>query len=115
MLENLPDELLPLLADRLQALGDPLRLRLLRELCHGPRSVGALVAAAGCSQPNVSRHLARLEQAGFVRRERHGNQVLVSLDEAASPELCEHLCGMVRRQAERLGRLAGIELKGANL
>lgn len=47
-------------------LADPARRGLLDELREGERSVGELVAALGMSQPNVSKHLRVLREAGLV-------------------------------------------------
>jgi DNA-binding transcriptional ArsR family regulator len=54
-----------------RTLADPTRRALFERLCReGERTVGALTAQAGVSQPVVSRHLSVLRQAGLVR-ERH--------------------------------------------
>ncbi len=114
MLDAVDPMLLPLLAERLRALGDPQRLRLMRALSDGPRTVGELVDLVGTTQPNVSRHLARLEQAGWVTRERDGNRVLVRISDEVSGDLCELLCALVRRQAARAAATAGLGREGGN-
>jgi DNA-binding transcriptional ArsR family regulator len=45
---------------------EPARRQLLDLLLREPRSVGELVAATGLSQPNASRHLGTLREAGVV-------------------------------------------------
>ena len=59
-----------------RVLGDPNRLRILRELKDGERTVGELVAAVGQPQPRVSTHLACLRYCGFVASERRGKEVV---------------------------------------
>ena len=59
-------------ANLLKALGDPTRLRILQRLpgepvCERMYNVGELVEAIGGSQPNMSRHLHVLKQAGLVK------------------------------------------------
>jgi DNA-binding transcriptional ArsR family regulator len=54
------------------ALADPTRRRILRRLARGPASVGQLARPFRISLPAVSRHLAVLERAGLLRRERDG-------------------------------------------
>jgi DNA-binding transcriptional ArsR family regulator len=57
------------------ALADPTRRALFERLCReGEKTVGALTARAGVSQPAVSKHLAVLKQAGLVRGRRQGRQ-----------------------------------------
>src|SRR5271167_1639498 len=50
-----------------RTLADPTRRALFERLCReGEQTVGALTAAAGVSQPAVSKHLGVLKQAGLV-------------------------------------------------
>ncbi|MHB8718672.1 MAG: ArsR/SmtB family transcription factor [Candidatus Dormibacteria bacterium] len=60
------------LAELLQALGDPTRLRILSALDTACVPVGAIVAATGLRQPTVSHHLRVLRDRGLVRAERRG-------------------------------------------
>jgi ArsR family transcriptional regulator, zinc-responsive transcriptional repressor len=62
-------------AELFRTLGSTARLRLLRELGDGPRTVSALVAATGLSQPLVSQHLRVLRQTGLVGTERRGKEI----------------------------------------
>jgi len=57
--------------DRLEALMDPLRLRLMRRLStRDLLALPELVEAAGAHPNTVRAHLAAMEEAGLVRRER---------------------------------------------
>ena len=49
------------------ALGDESRLRMLRFLANGPRSLTEVARFAGLSQPTVHHHLTQLRAAGLVR------------------------------------------------
>ncbi len=71
-----------LVAARFRALGEPLRIRLLEELQSGERSVSELVQAVASAQPNVSKHLRILQEAGIVARRHEGNVVLYFVDDA---------------------------------
>jgi ArsR family transcriptional regulator len=51
---------------------DRSRAGILRLLAGGPHCVCEMAAALGERQNNVSNHLARLREAGFVRASRHG-------------------------------------------
>ena len=50
----------------LDALGNPVRRQILRELRTTPLSVGELAARFPVSRPAISRHLRVLEEAGLV-------------------------------------------------
>ena len=64
-----------------RGLADPSRLAILRELRAGARNVGALVAATGLSQPNVSNHLACLLDCGLVDRQQRGRYAFYRLSD----------------------------------
>lgn len=49
-----------------EVLAEPARRQLLDALVDGPKAVGELAAMTGLSQPNTSRHLRILRQAGLV-------------------------------------------------
>jgi DNA-binding transcriptional ArsR family regulator len=49
-----------------EIVAEPARRALMDALIAGPRPVGALCAATGLSQPNTSRHLRILREAGIV-------------------------------------------------
>lgn len=53
-------------AQLFRGFGDPTRLAILSELLGGERRVVDLVEALGCSQSNVSGHLACLKECGLV-------------------------------------------------
>ena len=58
-----------------RTLSDPTRRALFERLCReGEKTVGALTARAGVSQPAVSKHLGVLKQAGLVRDRQDGRQ-----------------------------------------
>jgi DNA-binding transcriptional ArsR family regulator len=56
-----------------RTLADPTRRALFERLCReGDKTVGALTAKAGVSQPVVSKHLRVLKQAGLVSDRHEG-------------------------------------------
>lgn len=95
------DELLVRIADRLKAIGDPTRLRILHELESGEVCVSDLAARVGGSQANVSKHLGVLRQAGLVRCRRDGMNVCYQVADASVFAVCQMVCGALARQAEQ--------------
>ena len=58
-----------------RTLADPTRRAIFEHLCReGEKTVGALTARAGISQPAVSKHLGVLKQAGLGRDRPEGRQ-----------------------------------------
>ena len=86
-------------ARRFKVLGEPQRLRLLQSLEAGEKTVNQLVAALGAHQPNISRHLQALFDAGLVARRRSGASVTYSVADPMVFRLCELVCANVVEQA----------------
>ncbi len=74
---------------KLKALADPTRIRLLAMLSQRSLCVCELTFALGLAQPTVSKHMKQLEDAGFVSRERDGTWIIYSID--AQDELSKML------------------------
>jgi ArsR family transcriptional regulator, nickel/cobalt-responsive transcriptional repressor len=66
-------------AEAMQALATPSRVRLLARLCDGPCSVGVLAASVGLEQSLVSHQLRLLRHLGLVRRVRNGRLAVYEL------------------------------------
>ena len=98
----LPDALVELVAKRFRVLAEPMRIRLLDELRSGPATVGQLQERVGASQQNVSKHLGVLLNEGIVSRTKQGTSALYEIAEPDVYQLCDLVCGGVRRQAAEL-------------
>jgi ArsR family transcriptional regulator len=98
---RLPDDLLARLAERLKAMADPMRLKLLHELEGREVRVGDLAERVGGSAANVSKHLSVLRAAGIVRCRRDGMNVCYTIDDASVFDVCRLVCHSLSRQADR--------------
>ena len=98
----LPEPLVDLLAQRFRVLGEPTRINLLDRLRDGALSVGQLQAALDASQQNLSKHLGILHAAGMVSRTKQGNRTLYAIADPSVFELCDQVCGSLRRQLAEL-------------
>ena len=105
--DPIPDPLVELLANRLRAIGDPTRIRLLDRLRHGPASVQELVDAAGTSPQNVSKHMTRLLEPRFVVHERHGNEHRYRLIDPSPSQVLDVLSTDLAGQLQRLADMIG--------
>lgn len=103
--QPLPDDLIDLIARRFRVLGEPMRIKLLDHLRGGPATVGELQAATASSQQNVSKHLGMLYDAGLVRRSKDGTFVRYEIADQGVFDLCEQICGGLRRQLDELDQL----------
>jgi DNA-binding transcriptional ArsR family regulator len=103
--QEMTTEALQLLAARFKVLAEPLRLRILHTLKGGEMSVNDLTETVEAFQPNVSKHLKTLQEAGFVARRQEGNNVYYSIADRTVFDLCELMCDSLQ---QRLTAQAGV-------
>ena len=90
-------ELLPGVVERMRALADENRLRLLMRLREGEANVTALTEELGIAQASVSKHLAVMRQVGIVEVTRQGTMAIYRVKDESVFEICEIVCGGVTR------------------
>ena len=71
-----------------KALADETRQKIMAMCCCQMVSVGDIVDALGVAQPTVSHHLKVLKNAGLVKSERRGKQVLYTIDQQRLAQGC---------------------------
>ena len=100
----------------LKALADETRLRIVALLAHGELCVCHIEAALGLSQPNVSRQLGILRNAGVVEHRRQASWVYYRLARQEDLQRRRLLASLVdgfpdrtqlRRDVERLLKMRG--------
>jgi ArsR family transcriptional regulator len=94
--------------DLYRALSEPARLRLLALVAEEELTVGELADLLGESQPNASRYVAALRQAGLLEVRRQGTRALVSWHASDDPVVLDALAsGRTLAGADgSLGRVA---------
>ena len=98
----LPEPLVDLVAARFRVLAEPMRIKLLDRLRDGEATVHELQVALGASQQNVSKHLGVLMHAGMVARTKRGTSSVYTIADESVFELCEQVCGGLRRHVAEL-------------
>ena len=104
--EPLSDAAVDMVAGRFKILGEPLRIRLIQALHDGEKSVSELVADVGSTQPNVSKHLRILQEAGIIGRRQEGNLVYCFIADDSVFDLCDAVCSSVGQRLSRDAKLA---------
>lgn len=104
---NMSLEALSLVAARFKVLSESIRLQILQHLEMGRISVTELAASVGSTQPNVSKHLKMMQDAGLVSRTQEGNTVYYSIADESVFELCELVCGSLREKFEEQSAVFG--------
>ena len=84
-------------AELFGVLSTPVRLQIIRVLCHGEQNVTHLLAQIEASQPNMSRHLQVLYQAGVLAKRRSGHQIFYRLTDDSQILVCRLICSNFER------------------
>jgi ArsR family transcriptional regulator len=84
-------------AELFGVLSTPVRLQIIRILCDGEQNVTHLLAQIEASQPNMSRHLQVLYQAGLLTKRRSGHQVFYRLADDSQALVCKLVCSKFER------------------
>jgi ArsR family transcriptional regulator, arsenate/arsenite/antimonite-responsive transcriptional repressor len=89
-------------AERLKALGHPIRLGIAQQLAAEQETCACDFADVfGVSQPTISGHLRVLRQAGLVTTRRRGTQIFYALDPGALREVRGLLSELMPARAKR--------------
>lgn len=83
-----------------KALADPTRRRILELLETDDLTAGELAARFDISKPTLSHHLATLKAAGLVTDERHGQNIVYSLNTTVMQDLIGWFLGFTEESHE---------------
>jgi DNA-binding transcriptional ArsR family regulator len=81
-------------------LSTPVRLQIIGVLCSGEQTVTHLLSEIEASQPNMSRHLQVLYQAGVLAKRRSGQQVFYRIADDSVVRVCKAVC--LQAESEQL-------------
>jgi len=98
--EKLDRRALERIAEVFRIFSEATRLAIFQALKQSPKCVNMLVNEMETSQANVSKQLRTLYDAGFLIREKRGNQVFYSIKEKFVFEMCDLVCDKLNRDAE---------------
>jgi DNA-binding transcriptional ArsR family regulator len=96
-----------------RALADPTRRDILRRCAAGEPSVSRLAAVYPMSFAAVQKHVAVLERAGLVSKERRGREQLVHTDAGAVGRARQALDELEATWRARVGRMSDVLAEGA--
>ncbi len=83
-----------MLDETLRALGDPTRREILRVLRQGDLTAGEIASRFPMTAASVSHHLSVLKEAGLVRAERDGRNLIYSLETTVFQEFLQQMLQM---------------------
>lgn len=92
----------------LTAIAEPNRFRIVELLRDGPRSVGGIVDGLDLGQPQVSRHLRLLAEAGIVTATKQAQQRIYQLRPESMREVSDWAQQFAVLWSERMDRLGSL-------
>lgn len=95
--DEVPDEHVEKAAEVFRIMSAPMRLRIIRALCHGEKNVSELLADISTTQPNMSQHLNMLYRSRVLGRRREGVQIYYSIADANIAAICRAVCEQIGR------------------
>lgn len=90
------------------ALSEPHRLNIVELLRDGPRPVGDIVSKLGLNQPQVSKHLRVLADAGIVEAKPMAQKRVYEISPQSFEKLDEWIKSFRKLWSERFDRLDGL-------
>lgn len=113
-MKTLSDETLGRVAVFLKAMAEPTRLRILRSLLDGGKSVTAIMTDTGASQSNVSKHLSTLVAARIVTSRKEGTSTYYTITDPNIVAICSTVCRSIAdRIRQERSTLKNIERDGS--
>ncbi|HEX6913337.1 MAG TPA: autorepressor SdpR family transcription factor [Longimicrobium sp.] len=82
----------------MRALGDPTRREILRALRAGDLTAGEIASRFPMTAASVSHHLSVLKEAGLVRAERDGRNLIYSLETTVFQEFLQQMMGLFGKE-----------------
>ena len=95
------EELSHLQAGLCKGMAHPTRVRILRLLEHGEKTVNDLAGLSNVTQANASQHLALLRQLGLVSTRREGTKIYYSVADPKIIEACELMRSCVEEKVKK--------------
>lgn len=92
-------------------LADETRMRIVRYLLNGPKTVGEIAGALGMSQSRISNHLSCLKWCGYVEAERRGKHVHYRLADDSIADLIRTASELISRNAAHIAVCTQLDLK----
>lgn len=102
---KLSNDILVLVANQFRVLSEPLRLQILQYLEDGEKTVNEIVEATGASQPNISKHLRVMHEAGILVRRQEKNSAFYAVADMSIFTMCETVCGTLKKKAAEQAKL----------
>lgn len=100
-MKSLSDETLSQVASFLKSIAGFTRIKILRSLHDGEKTVSEIIAEVKASQSNVSKHLATLTWAQIVTSRRDGTSIYYRIADPNVVQICDTVCRSIAEQIHK--------------
>lgn len=87
-----------------EALADPNRRAILKLLRKGSRTAGEIAEAFDLTKPTLSHHFTVLKEAGLIRSERRGTNIVYALQTGVLEDIAAELLDLAAGLGERAAK-----------
>ncbi len=98
-MKTLTNETLEQVAVFLRSMAEPTRLKILRALHDGEKTVSEIMEETGANQSNISKHLSILSSAHILASRKDGTSIYYKISDPNITDICDTVC---RSIAERI-------------
>jgi DNA-binding transcriptional ArsR family regulator len=102
------DELLDLIAQRLKAMAEPTRMKILNLLKNREFSVGEIAEQLGLKHGTASANLNALHKAGLVSFRKDGTRALYRISSDMVFKVCHAVCETLKEEFEEKAKLTQV-------
>jgi len=88
------------MGDTWSALADPTRRQIITLLKAQDMNAGEIAEHFNMTKPSISHHLNQLKQAGLVTAEKHGQNIIYSLNISVFEEILQLVSTLARRKED---------------
>lgn len=88
------------MGDAWSALADPTRRKILTLLKSQDMNAGEIAEHFSMTKPSISHHLSQLKQADLVTAEKHGQNIVYSLNVSVFEEILQLVSDLARRKED---------------
>jgi DNA-binding transcriptional ArsR family regulator len=97
-----------MVAGQFKVLAEPIRLQILQCVGEAEKNVGEIVALTKASQPNISKHLKVMQDAGILVRRQKKNSAFFRIADPTIFKMCDMVCGSLKERSENKAKVLAL-------
>jgi DNA-binding transcriptional ArsR family regulator len=108
IMKILSNDVLEMVAGQFKVLAEPVRLQILQCVGEEEKTVSEIVVLTKASQPNVSKHLKVMQEAGILVRRQEKNSAFFRAADPTIFKMCDIVCGSLKERSENKAKILAL-------